>query len=221
MIITTNQALRERDPHDFYPTPPLLASVALNLLPWNIAAAPHLKELICDIGAGTGVWGDAAKARWPQALIDGCDIRDLPKPQSYDQWVIKDFRELEVRSGTYDASIGNWAYKHAEECLRKSIFSVREGGYVLALLRLAFLESQVRGRGLWRQFQPQSVHVLVSRPSFITEGPKAGKTDETAYAIYIWQKGWTGQPALNWLDWDPEGKPRKKRRETALSQQGT
>jgi hypothetical protein len=210
MIIQTDKPLRPRDPDDFYPTPTKLCAAALDLLPFKIAPTPNLRELIADPGAGSGVWGQAAQSRWPQALIDGCDTRDIPKPAGYDQWLIKDFALTCAADNTYDLVIGNPPYKFAELFVRKALRIVRQEGYVLFLLRLAFLESQTRGRGLWRDTPPLSVHVLVSRPSFIAEGPKAGCTDATAYAIYVWRKGYVGDTALRWLDWDSEPEPQPR-----------
>lgn len=205
MIITTEKKMRPRDPHDHYPTPIDVCRAALRLLPWKIASRDHMKELVADPGAGSGVWGQAAGEIWVQALIDGCDIRDLPKPQGYEQWITgRNFLSLKLGENVYDLVMGNPWYKDAEAVVRKSICITRPGGYVCFLLRLAFLEGQDRGAKFWKEFPPQSVHVLSARPSFITSGPKAGHTDATAYAIYIWQKGWMGQPTLGWLDWLPK-----------------
>jgi hypothetical protein len=196
MIITTDKKMRPRDPADFYPTPLAVAKAALKLI-------PSLPYFICDPGAGTGIWGKAAKQLWADSEIAGYDVRDLPCPDDYDYdwWFPKtDFLQL-AGVDEHDLVIGNPPYKFAEEFVRKSLQLVRPTGYVCFLLRLAFLEGQDRGSYLWKQYPPQSVHVLSARPSFITEGDKAGKTDSTAYAIYIWQKGWQGTPTLGWLDW--------------------
>jgi hypothetical protein len=197
MIITTNKQMRPRDPADYYPTPIEICRASLALLP-NYAD-PNPEPFIIDPGAGDGVWGEAARERWPYAEISGCDIRDLPQPPAYDQWLPKwDFVHQAIGGGA-DLVIGNPPYKFAEEFVRKALRFTANGGYVLFLLRLAFLEGQSRGNGLWRESPPQSVHVLSARPSFTGDG----KTDATAYAIYIWRKGWQGQTSLGWLDWKP------------------
>jgi len=71
-------------------------------------------------------------------------------------------------------------------------------GHIFFLLRLAMLESQRRARGLWQEHRPKKVYVLGRRPSFTGNG----KTDATAYALYLWQKGWQGETTLDWLMWD-------------------
>lgn len=205
MIIQTTKELRPRDPHDFYPTPLALCEAALALIPLDIRNGyKHRQEFIVDPCAGTGVWGVAARKRWPDAYISGCDIRDIPQPNAYDHWLPKwDFIHQAV-GGNADVVMSNPPYKFAEEFTRKSIRFLDSGGYHVSLMRLAFLEGQARGTGLWRDLPPLSVHVLSRRPSFITEGKNKGKTDATAYALYIWREGYKGKTELNWLDWNPE-----------------
>jgi hypothetical protein len=204
MIITTDKKMRPRDPDDFYPTPLAVAKAALELIPALPYFVPYQQYFICDPGAGTGVWGNAAKQRWAGAEIVGYDIREIPAPREYDWWFCEtDFLQLKT-ADTYDLVIGNPPYKFAEKFVRKALHFTKQGGYVQFLLRLAFLEGQARSRGLWATFPPQSVHVLSARPSFIADGDKAGKTDSTAYAIFTWQKGWKGTPTLGWLNWNVE-----------------
>lgn len=209
MIITTNKPMRARDPHDFYPTPLAVCEAALNLLPQDVVRCRSCDhEFIVDPCAGTGVWGVAARKRWPMAYISGNDIRDLPQPPEYDQWIPSWNFLTQAVGGLADVVMENPPYKDAEAFIRKSIKWCNAGGYVVALLRLAFLEGQARARGLWRDFPPQSVHVLSARPSFMPDDhEKAGKTDATAYAIFIWQEGWHGETALRWLDWKPKQQP--------------
>lgn len=205
-IIQTTKALRPREPNDHYPTPLPLCRAALKLLPRNLNQA-RMNPFIVDPGAGTGVWGTAAKELWPDAEISGCDIRDLPQPPAYDQWIPNWNFLTQAVGGGADLVMGNPPYSLAEDFVRKAHRFVWEDRFIVFLLRLAFLESQTRGRGLWKEFPPLSVHVLVSRPSFITEGPKKGNTDATAYAIYVWRSGWHGSTELKWLDWEPEPEP--------------
>lgn len=204
MIITTKKEMRPRDPADFYPTPLALCRAALGLLPPNIAPTmfPATNPLIFDPGAGTGVWGKAARDKWPDAEIGGCDIRDLPCPSDYNCW-LPTYDFLSRGGESVDLVMGNPPYKFAEKFCRKALALTREGGYALFLLRLAYLEGQARSRGFWRDFPPCAVHVLSARPSFITEGFNAGKTDATAYAIFLWRKGYKGLTTLDWLDWKP------------------
>lgn len=204
VIIQTDKPLRKRDANDFYPTPIEVCRAALSLVEISYFV-PYAQYAVLDPGAGTGVWGKAAKERWSDCEVGGCDIRDIPQPDAYDHWLPK-FDFLQLKAGVYDLVIGNPPYKFAERFVRHALKLTAPKGYVVFLLPLRFLEGQNRGVGLWRDFPPKSVHVMSARPSFIDSGPKAGNTDNTAYAIYIWQKGWTGQPTLGWFNWKADEK---------------
>jgi hypothetical protein len=213
--IETDKPMRARDPFDHYPTQLIVCQAALSLLPRDIAVRPGLRERIVDAGAGGGNWGVAAREIWPDASICGCDIRDIPQPPAYTDWYAKtDF--LKFSHLTPDLVMGNFPFgvdaqgnkdkNTAEKFVRHSLEMVRDGGYVCTLLRLAFLGGQTRGTGLFTEHKPQSVTVLSARPSFMPDDSK--DTDFTEYMIAIWQKGYTGQTALDWLNyktWRPDG----------------
>ena len=173
-IITTTKVMRPRDPNDYYPTPITTVEAALALLP------PTFKPVdILDPGAGDGVWGRAAREKWPYANITGVEVRHVEPPEEYDTWQQEDFRMVVARP-TFDLVMGNPPYKHAEEFVRLSLQCLDADGYLLFLLRLAFLEGQKRGRDLWRRLPPKAVHVCSARPSFTQDK----RTDATAYGIF-------------------------------------
>lgn len=197
MIITTDKVMRPRDEHDFYPTPQALADAALDLLPETFKPI-----YILDPGAGTGVWGKAAVRKWDRES-DGIELRPARCPNRdnerlyYCQWLDRtDYLTWQPRY-FYDLVLGNPPYRHAEAFVRKAIALTRPGGYVLFLLRLAFLEGQARGAGLWRDLPPAHVAVCSRRPSFTGNG----KTDATAYAVFIWQVDRPAETRLSFLDY--------------------
>lgn len=200
-IIETDKTMRERAASDYYPTPIAVCRAALALLPTMPVAFGNNNLHIVDPGAGTGVWGQAAAERWRWAWITGYDIRDIPEPAAFNSWHANTDYLTTRPPTTVDLVIGNPPYKLAEEFARHSLDIVRPGGYVQFLLRLAFLEGKARARGLWKEHKPKRVDVLAQRPSFITEGPKAGNTDATAYAIFTFQRDYDGPTTLGWLDW--------------------
>lgn len=191
-IIMTTKELRPREKDDFYPTPIELVRAALDL----VKVVP---EHILDPGCGTGVWGEVARENWPSAYIDGVDIVSrVDSDFIYNQIYIKDFRDWEALP-QFDLIISNPPYKYAEEFVRKSWASLRHGGEMMFLMRLAFLESQKRCKGLWQELSPDSVFVLGRRPSFTGNG----KTDNTAYSLYHWVKDRRNKgTSLYWLNWD-------------------
>jgi hypothetical protein len=90
--------------------------------------------------------------------------------------------------------MGNPPYSHAEAFIRKHMTLLDAGGHCVQLLRLAFLEGQRRRRGLWKEFPAKTIYVLGKRPSFTGDG----RTDATAYAIFLWERGWQGAPELRY-----------------------
>jgi hypothetical protein len=196
MIITTKKVMRPRNPHDFYPTPyPLARQMIEQYAPYQVPPS-----FVLDMGAGSGVFGDAARAAYPSAYITGVDIRPLSRPRSYDYWLTGGYDFLlNDESEVFDLVIGNPPYRYAEAFVRRGLSLLTHGGTMVLLLRLAFLEGQERGRGLWCEHLPKEVAVLCQRPSFTGD---AG-TDATAYAVFVWQKTvWQCvPPRLSWLDW--------------------
>jgi hypothetical protein len=94
----------------------------------------------------------------------------------------------------YDLIIGNPPYSLAEEHVRLCLGLLADGGQLVFLLRLAFLESAKR-EALWREHPPERVDVLTRRPSFTHNG----KTDSAAYAVFRWRNGHVGAPELGWI----------------------
>lgn len=215
MIIQTTKTMRERDDFDHYPTPIELCRAALLRCPLSVESTTRLR--ILDPGAGTGVWGEAAREIWPNAEIHGIELREMPAPKAYDHWRTDNYM-LSRYTKPFDLIMGNPPYgdlweqrqrklakqakKHgknyrrpsrplnepmadAEAFVNRSFWNIAHGGFVVFLLRLAFLEGQERCIGLWRQAVPFSVLTLSRRPSFTGNG----KTDATAYAVYYWQPG--------------------------------
>lgn len=193
MIIQTDKPLAKRNAHDFYPTPRYICDRALDLLDWNWKDSVDYKPFILDPGCGTGVWGQAALARWPQATVDGVEIRDVPLPTGYRYIFRGDFR-LQDTGLDYDLVIGNPPFAFAEQFVRVGLANLKLHGYLLYLLPLQFLEGEKRRTGLFRHLPPREVHIA-GRVSFTGNG----KSDNTPYAIYIWQQGWVGTPSLKWM----------------------
>lgn len=193
-IITTTKTLQKRHPYDFYPTPVELVRATTQLLPENFVA----KRGILDIGSGTGVWGDVYAPLFPKVPMIGVEIQPFPCPISYTTVYTQDFFTWKAPQ-QFDLIIGNVWYSEAEAIFRKAFTLLTPDGVMIQLLRLAFLEGQKRTAGFWKEFPPSEVHVLGKRPSFTGNG----KTDATAYAVYVWRgTQLPTSPSLHWLEWD-------------------
>jgi len=193
-IISTSRELRPRAEADFYPTPiPLCQAVVNNIIPVDFNPT-----FICDPGAGTGNWGRALyeTMKYKNSYLVGVEIQNSDV-DIYSAWCIEDYLKHENIFGNYDLIIGNPPYKQAEEFIRHSLDMLSDGGYLIFLLRLSMLESMKRGRGLWKDTPIKEVWVSMRRIPFYGKG-----SDDTAYGIYVWQKGYVGLAILKWLDWE-------------------
>ena len=225
MIITTSKEMRPRDSADFYPTPLEVCHAAINLIPrhyapmkildpgagtgvWGLAAAKrwgfariHGVE-IRETNPVVGVYSDwhagsflpLVPPKEPKRTGDPAKDERLAEQYRFDLWASQQ-PVCGLEGHFYDLVIGNPPYKYAEPFVRRALDRTRTHGYVVFLLRLAFLEGRDRSKGLWQEYPPQTVAVCGARPSFTGNG----KTDATAYAVFVWQKDWHGTPALTWL----------------------
>jgi hypothetical protein len=188
MLLNTDKPRRPRHAHDTYFTPPAFVQQGLALVPGPPAT-------ILDPGAGEGVWGRAARARWPEVHIIGVELRGVPQPAEYDEWHTGPVAEVAPSLPRVDLVIGNPPFGQgaAEEFVRLALGGLNFGGLVVFLLRLAFLESQGRANGLFREHPPEVVSVCASRPRFYGDG-----TGATPFAFFRWRLDHAGQPALHW-----------------------
>ncbi len=194
-IIQTTKTLRPRQKRDLYPTPLGLCRAAMVHLGSELTLAEN-PPVILDPGAGAGAWGVAIKEIYPDSKLIGVEIDDKASiTDDYDVWLTESFLDNDYSAGMV---IGNPPYSLAKEFIQKGLDSMPEGGIMMYLLRIAYLNSQKRYRNLWTVTPPAEVLVSSRRPSFTGDR----KTDDTDFALYIWSKGWSGNTLLNWLMWE-------------------
>ncbi len=114
----------------------------------------------------------------------------------------KDF--LFFNTDSWDGDIiTNPPYSLAQEFILKSLELINDGSKVAMLLRLSFLEGKAR-KVLFRNFPPKIVYVSSGRllcakngdfEKMIKDGGSA-----IAYAWYVWQKGFTGETKIRWIN---------------------
>ena len=99
--------------------------------------------------------------------------------------------------------ITNPPYKYAQEFVEHALSLIPEGNRVAMFLKLTFLESKNR-RAMFELTPPRYIYVSSSRLQCAIGGDfetyKKGAMSAVAYAWYIWEKGFTGEPTIRWFN---------------------
>lgn len=202
---------RSLHPDDSYDTPASLAMAGLKEIQCWLSVSPQPGSIL-DPGSGDyAPFGWAARQMWPHAHITGVDKREVPYRDCYNAMIYGDYLKAEpVGNGpNFDLIAGNPPFSLAEQFVRLSIPLLAEYGILFLLLKLRFLGSQSRARGLFRELKPSKVLVLPKRPSWwLYRLPSTRKEEERKrttseeYAFFMWLKEETTTTLTDWLIWD-------------------
>ena len=107
------------------------------------------------------------------------DIREDSRAE-----IIGDYLEVNME-GLFDVIITNPPFNIARSIIEKALNDVREGGWVIMLLRLNYFGSRAR-KDLWDLQMPKYTFVHHKRMSFTNDG----KTDSIEYCHMVWKKGY-------------------------------
>lgn len=191
---------RARSPRDLYETPFELADAAIHKLRVDGGFSNRTPLSALDAGCGNGVWGRAMNRLI--FFMQGIDLEPFVIDDgSYDMVTKGDYLEY-APEHKYDLVFGNPPYSLAEDFIRHAFTMLETGGSVYFLLRLSFLEGIGRCRGLFKEFPLKRVYVCSRRPSFFSSDNSHHTTDTLAYAMFLWQKGFSGRPIIDFLDWN-------------------
>lgn len=97
--------------------------------------------------------------------------------------------------------ITNPPYKIALPFLKHALDIIHDGSKVALFLRLLFLEGKERGR-FFKENPPKKIYVASGRLLCAKNGDfeKYRKSNAQAYAWFIWEKGYKGQPVVDWIN---------------------
>ena len=179
-----NQALNERETHDYY------------------ATEPKAIELLCEIETfSPTVWeGACGEGHLSKTLIDkGYNVisSDLIE-RGYGKGGV-DFLKC---SKEFDGDIiTNPPYKYAKEFVEHALKIVTNGHKVVMFLKLQFLEGKAR-RKMFEKYPPKRIYVSSSRLRCAMNGDfeKYAKSNAVTYAWFIWEKGFKGDTTVKWFN---------------------
>ena len=96
--------------------------------------------------------------------------------------------------------ITNPPYKYALEFVRKALDVVKPGRKVAMFLKLQFLEGKKR-KQFFLDNPPKTVYVSASRLKCAMNGEfDTVISSAVAYAWFVWEKGFTGEPVIKWIN---------------------
>lgn len=182
----SNHTENEREANDYYATEPKAAELLCEVE----SLSPAIWECACGEGHLAEVLRKRGHIVKATDLIDrgyGCGGVDFLKENVHFQGDI----------------VTNPPYKYAREFVEHAIGTVADGCKVCMFLKLQFLEGKAR-RALFEKYPPKCVYVASSRLLCAKNGDfdkmKAGGGSAVAYAWFVWQKGYTGETVIRWVN---------------------
>ena len=182
----SNHTDGNRAEYDYYATDP----IALELLLEREEFSHHVWECACGEGHLSRVLEAHGYDVFSTDIIDrGFGNECL------------DFMQYE---GVFDGDIvTNPPYKYAKEFAEHAIECVRDGNRVAMFLKIQFLEGKSR-RQLFDRYPPKLIYVASGRINCCKNGDFSKRQRDNnsaqAYAWFIWEKGYAGEPIVRWFN---------------------
>ena len=181
---SSNHALENREAFDYYATDPKAVEMLLELEQF----APVIWEPAC----GEGHISKVLQAHGYEVISTDLVYRGFGDPEPLD--FLK-----ETLDGFEGDIITNPPYSVGVEFVQRALESIRPGGKVAMFLKVQFLEGQKRGA--FFKAPPRTVYISRSRLSCAKNGDFERFPDSAiAYAWYVWEKGFTGDPVIKWFN---------------------
>jgi len=188
----SNHCSEEREENDFYATPPCATKALLK----------YCKENNINIFDRTILEPACGKGHIADVLIEeGLDIIAF-------DIIDRDYQHQKDKIDffMYDDDVNyniitNPPYKFAKEFIEHSLDIVKPNCYICMLLKITFLE----GKGRYEMFKnnpPYKVLIFSNRVNCSKQGDFEKDSEyggAVGYAWYIWKKGYTGKPEIDWI----------------------
>ena len=189
-IGASNHTDTEREANDYYATEPRATELLLEVEEFS----PYIWEPACGEKHMSNV-----------LTAHGYNVRnsDIFTRGQTDIEIIDFLKATRLEVDRPRDIITNPPYKYAQEFVEKALELVENGGKVAMFLKLTFLEGKKR-KELFKKYPPKALYVSSSRLQCAKNGEfeKCGKGAVTAiaYGWFVWQKGYTGEPVIRWIN---------------------
>lgn len=185
----SNHVEEERAEHDYYATEPKAVELLLEVEKFSL----KIWEYACGGGHMTQVLIDNGYEVLSSDIVD----------RGYHNTSIIDFLKEPLFKLEWDGDIiTNPPYKYAQEFIEKSLEVVNRGRKVAMFLKIQFLEGKKRKK-LFEKYPPKVIYVSSSRLLCAKNGNfesmKQSGGSAVAYAWFIWEKGFNGNPIIKWI----------------------
>src|SRR3990167_7776761 len=193
MSSTNRSAARDTHISDFYVTPPDCIRTFFGYWLDDLMGEFHDDQLTVGTEPNKANWLDPCaggdekhamsypaviEAEFSPEVVSTIDIRESSLAE-----IKEDYLKMEVHKDFYDVIITNPPFNLARQIIEKALEDVKDGGYVVMLLRLNFFGSNQR-LDFWEKQFPTWAYVHHRRFSFTDDG----KTDSIEYMHAVWQK---------------------------------
>lgn len=188
----SNHSEGEREQHDYYATEPKAVEILLEQEEFS----PYVWECAC----GEGHISEVLKKHGYN--VKSSDLYD----RGYEGTETIDFLTVRKEDIKHDVSrdiITNPPYKFAKEFVEKALEISMDNTKVAMFLKLTFLESKARKK-LFKKYPPKIIYVSSSRLQCAKNGDferyNKGVGTAVAYAWFVWEKGFKGDPVIKWIN---------------------
>ena len=181
---SSNHTADERAANDYYATDPQAVEMLL--------ALESFAPLIWEPACGEGHISKVLTANGYEVISTDLIYRGYGEPEPMD-FLTETFPDFE------GDIITNPPYSAGLESVERALETVRPGGKVAMFLKVQFLEGKRRGE-LFAKTPPRTVYISRSRLACAKNGDFSHTQKAIAYAWYVWEKGFTGDPVIKWFN---------------------
>ena len=193
LVGASNHTDAERETNDYYATSP-----------WAMRKLLEKESFYKDI------WEPACGGNHLTKVLreNGYNVKTSDIIDRVDDGTVEILDFLKIPSGfghkKYDMDIiTNPPYKYAQEFVEKAMDLITDGRRVAMYLKITFLEGKKR-RKMFEKYPPKYVYVASGRCGCAKNGefngPEESEAGAVAYAWYIWERGFTGEPTIRWFN---------------------
>lgn len=180
----SNHSSHERQKNDYYATEPLAARLLMSVEKFS----PFIWECACGEGHLSKEFEKAGYTVYSTDIVD----RGFGN--------VKDFLQTEEPPSPQFDIITNPPYKYAKQFVEHALDISSKGRKVAMFLRVQFLEGKSR-KELFKKYPPKTIYVSSSRLKCARNGEfEKFQSSATAYAWFIWEKGYTGDTVVKWIN---------------------